>query len=77
MSTSSWRRLEALTRPHGTPPQLAGKRILVVDDNITNHEIVARHARSWGMDAVALTSPLEALARIERGECSTSPSSTW
>ena len=53
---------------HGPPPQLAGKRILVVDDNVTNHEIVARHARSWGMDAVALTSPLEALARIEGGE---------
>ena len=53
---------------HGAPPQLAGKRILVVDDNVTNHEIVARHARSWGMDAVALTSPLEALARIEGGE---------
>ncbi len=49
-------------------PQLAGKRVLVVDDNVTNHEIVARHVRSWGMDAVALTSPLEALARIEGGE---------
>jgi signal transduction histidine kinase/CheY-like chemotaxis protein len=53
---------------HGAPPQLVGRRILVVDDNVTNHEIVARHARSWGMDAVTITSPIEALARIERGE---------
>jgi PAS domain S-box-containing protein len=49
-------------------PQLAGKRIFVVDDNATNREIVARHARSWGMDAVAIASPSEALARIEEGE---------
>jgi CheY-like chemotaxis protein len=49
-------------------PQLAGKRILVVDDNATNNEIVARLARAWGMEAVAMTSPSEALARIERGE---------
>ena len=52
----------------GATPQLAGKQILVVDDNVTNNEIVARHARSWGMEAVAITSPSEALARIENGE---------
>ena len=46
---------------------LPASAILVVDDNVTNHEIVARHARSWGMEAVAITSPLEALARIEEG----------
>jgi len=49
-------------------PQLAGKRLLVVDDNATNREIVTRHARSWGMEAVAFASPAEALARIEEGE---------
>ena len=49
-------------------PQLAGKRILVVDDNATNLEIVARHARSWGMEAVAMASSSQALARIEKGE---------
>jgi PAS domain S-box-containing protein len=52
----------------GALPQLAGKRILVVDDNATNREIVARHARSWDMDAVAIASSTEALARIEEGE---------
>jgi PAS domain S-box-containing protein len=49
-------------------PQLAGKRILVVDDNATNREIVNRHARSWGMVPVAVELPAEALALIEAGE---------
>jgi PAS domain S-box-containing protein len=52
----------------GVPPQLAGKRLLVVDDNVTNNEIVARLARSWGMEPVATTSPSDALARIQQGE---------
>jgi PAS domain S-box-containing protein len=49
-------------------PQLGGKRILIVDDNATNREIVSRHARSWGMEPVAIASPSEALARIAKGE---------
>ena len=52
----------------GVLPQLAGKRVLVVDDNATNREIVARHARVWGMDPVAVETPAEALARIEAGD---------
>ncbi len=47
---------------------LAGKRILVVDDNATNREIVTRHACSWGMESVAVELPSEALALIEAGE---------
>jgi PAS domain S-box-containing protein len=49
-------------------PQLAGKRILVVDDNATNREIVTRHARSWGMEPVALELPSEALELVAAGE---------
>jgi CheY-like chemotaxis protein/HPt (histidine-containing phosphotransfer) domain-containing protein len=52
---------------HGRP-QLEGKRILVVDDNATNREIVTRHVRSWGMEPVAVELPTEALALIEAGE---------
>ncbi len=54
--------------PGDALPKLAGKRILVVDDNATNREIVSRQARSWGMDAVAVERPSEALALIEQGE---------
>jgi len=47
---------------------LAAKRILVVDDNATNREIVSRQTRSWGMEPVAVALPSEALALIENGE---------
>ena len=49
-------------------PHLAGKRILIVDDNATNREIVTRHARSWGMEPVSVELPLEALELISSGE---------
>ena len=52
----------------GGLPKLAAKRILVVDDNATNREIVSRQARSWGMEPVAVELPSEALALIENGE---------
>jgi PAS domain S-box-containing protein len=49
-------------------PHLAGKRILIVDDNATNREIVTRHARSWEMEPVALELPAAALELIAQGE---------
>ena len=50
----------------GGLPKLAAKRILVVDDNATNREIVSRQTRSWGMEPVAVALPSEALALIEK-----------
>jgi len=52
----------------GALPNLAAKRILVVDDNATNREIVSRQVRSWGMEPVAVGLPSAALALIEQGE---------
>ncbi len=49
-------------------PHLAGKRILIVDDNATNREIVMRHAQSWGMEPVALELPKAALELVATGD---------
>ncbi|HKN64585.1 MAG TPA: GAF domain-containing protein [Gaiellaceae bacterium] len=49
-------------------PHLAGRRILIVDDNATNREIVLRHARSWEMEPVAVELPATALELIAAGE---------
>jgi signal transduction histidine kinase/DNA-binding response OmpR family regulator len=48
--------------------ELRGKRILVVDDNATNREIVSRQLRSWGIEPVAVELPSEALRLIRQGE---------
>jgi PAS domain S-box-containing protein len=48
--------------------ELEGKRLLVVDDNELNREIVSRQARSWGMEPVSVELPSRALALIEAGE---------
>jgi CheY-like chemotaxis protein len=37
--------------PHASTGQLAGRRLLIVDGNETGRDHLARHARSWGMDA--------------------------
>ncbi len=47
---------------------LQGKRVLIVDDNDTNRRILRRTAQDWGMQAVDIASPNEALALIERGD---------
>jgi PAS domain S-box-containing protein len=52
----------------GSQPQLAGKRLLAVDDNDTNRRILVLQTRSWGMLARDTRSPLEALEWIRRGD---------
>jgi PAS domain S-box-containing protein len=50
------------------PAELAGKRLLVVDDNAANREVVRRQAASWGVVARETGSPAEALEWIRRGD---------
>ncbi|MFZ2648815.1 MAG: response regulator [Burkholderiaceae bacterium] len=49
-------------------PALAGKRLLIVDDNLTNRRILTRLALLWGMVPSTLPSALEALDRVRHGE---------
>src|SRR5436305_6504313 len=50
-----------------TQPQLAGKRILIVDDNATNRSILTLQTQSWGMLPYAYASGQEALAQVQAG----------
>ncbi len=47
---------------------LAGKRLLVVDDNATNRRILLGLAHGWGMAARAVSSGAEALTVLRDGE---------
>jgi PAS domain S-box-containing protein len=48
--------------------EIVGKRLLVVDDNATNREILRRLAESWQMRVQAVEHPREALDLIRRGD---------
>ena len=52
----------------GPQPALAGKRLLVVDDNATNRRVLALQTGKWGMVPRDTDSPSEALTWLERGE---------
>ena len=51
-----------------TQPQLAGKRLLIVDDNATNRQILTLQGQSWGMLTCAAQSGSEALDWLRQGE---------
>jgi CheY-like chemotaxis protein len=48
-------------------PHLAGKRILIVDDNATNRSILALQTQAWGMLPYAYASGQEVLAQVQAG----------
>jgi PAS domain S-box-containing protein len=47
---------------------LAGRRVLIVDDNATNRQIARAYAESWGMVVRDTGSPREAVGWVARGD---------
>ena len=52
----------------GRQPALAGRRLLVVDDNATNRKVLALQTARWGMLPRDTQSPAEALRWLHDGE---------
>ena len=52
----------------GPLPQLAGRRVLIVDNNATNRRILVAQIARWGMTASAIAEAPEALRLVEAGQ---------
>jgi signal transduction histidine kinase/DNA-binding response OmpR family regulator len=52
----------------GEQPQLAHRRLLIVDDNDTNRRIIVQQTRNWGMLPRDTSSATEALEWVSRGD---------
>jgi PAS domain S-box-containing protein len=52
----------------GAYADLCGRRVLIVDDNQTNRQILTRQLQAWSMVPIAVASGQEALALIQRSE---------
>ncbi|MFK7801789.1 MAG: response regulator [Anaerolineae bacterium] len=51
-----------------SPPELAGKRVLIIDDNATNRKILLAQTRLWGMHPEAASSGEEAISWLKTKE---------
>ena len=49
-------------------PALSGKRLMIVDDNLTNRRILTKLTLMWGMEPSTFASALEALDRVRHGD---------
>lgn len=58
---------ESRPEPRPAPAELAGKRVLIVDDHETTRQVLAYQVERWGLFSQATGSATEALAWIEQG----------
>ena len=49
-------------------PQLAGKRLLVIEDNATNRRIITQRGQQWGMTVETAINSRDALAILSKGD---------
>jgi CheY-like chemotaxis protein len=57
----------AATELKVTPPQFAGKRLLIVDDNAASCQMLVQQGQAWGMQTQAIQSATEALVLLRQG----------
>jgi CheY-like chemotaxis protein len=58
------RQADVVDVPPAPPSALKGLRVVIVDDNATNREILARQLRSWGSSVVPFGEPREAVQHV-------------
>src|ERR1022692_3413115 len=64
-------RAAAASSPPAKPspqPQLADKRLLVIEDNATNRRIITQRGQQWGMTVETAANSRDALARLAQGD---------
>ena len=52
----------------GTQPELAGRSVLIIDDNATNRRVLSHQSQTWGMVPRSAATGAEALDWIRRGD---------
>jgi two-component system sensor histidine kinase/response regulator len=55
------------------PGELAGRHLLIVDDNATNRRILEHHAAAWHMTSTSVASAEESLALLDSAATRSSP----
>jgi CheY-like chemotaxis protein len=60
--------LPGITQGSGDPASLAGKRILIVDDDVVSRSILVSQTKGWAMLPMAVSSGPEALVALGRGD---------
>jgi signal transduction histidine kinase/HPt (histidine-containing phosphotransfer) domain-containing protein len=64
-------RASAATAPpawQAPQPQLAGKRLLVIEDNATNRHLITQRGQQWGMTVETAENSSDGLARLAQGD---------